>query len=498
VRPFRLNARLAAILVALALAAPLAAKTGHTRAKLKLAPRPEPLQVAIQKAALRPPTTAAGISIQIAELDSGQVVFEKNPSRPETLASVSKMLSTAAALHYLGPEYKFKTTFWRRGDVKDGFLLGSLLVVGGGDPNISGRFYNDDFNAVFDKWAEGLKKAGIVRVGGDLILNGAFFDAVGRHPDWPAGQENKWYQAPTSALSYNDNVVYVSIGPGLGPGRPAAITIEPQSGLYRAVSMARTTGQRGRVSVGVKRSVGSDAIEVFGIVPFRPVSWTTPIAIDDPPAFFGNTLKKRLEAAGIQVTGELVRKDVKPDGVWQLVAQTESDLVPTLAVTNKRSQGFYAEQVFKTMAAEKAGEGTWEAAVRLQREFFAALGLDASHFQIHDGSGLSAQNRVPAGDIVAFLRAMNAAPYGGAWRSTLATGGEMGSTLHHRLLEPDMAGRVQAKTGSINSVSTLAGYATGASGKTYAFAILLNGGRVNEFSGHAYQDRLVRALVKNG
>ncbi len=93
---------------------------------------------------------------------------------------------------------------------------------------------------------------------------------------------------------------------------------------------------------------------------------------------------------------------------------------------------------------------------------------------------------------------MNAAPYGGAWRSTLATGGEMGSTLHHRLLEPDMAGRVQAKTGSINSVSTLAGYATGASGKTYAFAILLNGGRVNEFSGHAYQDRLVRALVKNG
>jgi D-alanyl-D-alanine carboxypeptidase len=61
-----------------------------------------------------------------------------------------------------------------------------------------------------------------------------------------------------------------------------------------------------------------------------------------------------------------------------------------------------------------------------------------------------------------------------------------------------MVGRIQAKTGSINSVSTLAGYAVGASGKTYAFAILLNGGRVNEFSGHGYQDRLVRTLVKNG
>lgn len=480
----------ALFLAALLLAVPLSARPPQTK--------PDPLKVALQRAALKPPARLTGISIQIAELDSGDVVYEKNPKQPETLASVTKMLSTAAAIHYLGADYKFKTTFWRRGDVKDGLLTGSLLVVGGGDPNISGRFYNDDFNAVFDRWADGLKKAGVMRVAGDLVLNASFFDDVGRHPDWPTGQENKWYQAPSSALAYNDNVVYVSIGPGERPGRPAAITIEPESGLFRAVPLARTTGQRGRVRVAVKRGVGSDAIEVFGIVPFRPVSWTTPIAIDDPPSFFGNALRKRLEAAGIKIIGNVVVKDVKVDASWALVAQTESDLVPTLAVTNKRSQGFYAEQVFKTMAAEKAGKGNWNAAVELQKQFFASLGLDPAHFQTRDGSGLSPQNRVPAGDIVAFLRAMNVQPYGAAWRSTLATAGEQGSTLHHRLLEEAMTGRIQAKTGSINSVSTLAGYVVGASGKSYAFAILLNGGRVNEFSGHGYQDRLVRTLVKNG
>jgi D-alanyl-D-alanine carboxypeptidase/D-alanyl-D-alanine-endopeptidase (penicillin-binding protein 4) len=486
----------ALFLAALALAAPLlAAKTAMARAA---APKLDPLKVGLEKASLRPPARLSGISIQIVELDSGQVIYEKNPQQPETLASVTKMLSTAAAIHYLGPDYKFKTTFWRRGEVKEGLLMGSLLVVGGGDPNISGRFYNDNFNAVFDKWAEGLKKAGIVRVGGDLILNASFFDNVGRHPEWPAGQENKWYQAPSSALSYNDNVVFVSIGPGGRPGRPAEIRIDPQNDLFRAVSGAQTTGQRGRMRVGVKRGVGSPDIAVFGSVPFRPVSWTTPIAIDDPPAFFGSALRKRLAAAGIALVGDLVYQDVKPDAAWQLVAQTESDLVPTLAVTNKRSQGFYAEQVFKTVAAEKAGRGCWETAVMLEKQFFANLGLEPSRFQIRDGSGLSPGNRVPAADLVAFLRAMTAEPYGAAWRATLATGGEPGTTLQHRFREAAMAGHVQAKTGSINSVSTLAGYAVGASGKTYVFAILLNGGRVNEFSGHAYQDRLVRSLVKNG
>ena len=488
--------RAAAATIVLALAtAPLSARI---RTMAAPAARPDPRRAALQKAAQRPPARPKGLSIQVEELETGQVVFENNPNGPQTLASVTKMLSTAAAIHYLGPDYKFKTTFWRRGEVKDGFLAGSLLVVGGGDPNISGRFYNDDFNAVFDKWADGLKKAGVTRVGGDLVLNASFFDAVGRHPDWPAGQENKWYQAPTSALSYNDNVIYVSIGPGSRPGGPAAITIEPESGIFRAVSRARTTGVRGRVSVAVKRGLGSEDIEIFGIVPFRPVNWTTPIAIDDPPGFFGNALRKRLEAAGIQLLGEIVRRDDRPDATWQLVAKTESDLVPTLAVTNKRSQGFYAEQVFKTVAAEKAGKGSWEGAVELQASFFAALGLDPSHFHIRDGSGLSHEDRVPAADLVAFLRAMNAQPYGATWRSTLASAGEPGSTLQHRLREAEMEGHLQAKTGSINSVSTLAGYAVGASGKTYAFAILLNGGRVNEYSGHAYQDRLIRALVKNG
>lgn len=123
-------------------------------------------------------------------------MFERTPDTPETIASVTKLITTATALHYLGPEYKFRTSFWRRGEIRQGSLIGSLLVVGGGDPNISGRFYDDNINAVFDKWADGLRQAGISRVVGEMVLNASFFDSVGRNPDWPAGQESRWYQAP--------------------------------------------------------------------------------------------------------------------------------------------------------------------------------------------------------------------------------------------------------------------------------------------------------------
>jgi len=223
-----------------------------------------------------------------------------------------------------------------------------------------------------------------------------------------------------------------------------------------------------------------------------------PLAIDDPPKFFGAALRSRLRAGGIELVGNVIEKDVQPDNAWALVASTESDLMPTMAVSNKHSQSFYAEQIFKTLAFEKLGKGTWENALSLERQFLAAIGLDPKRYDLHDGSGLSAQNRVAANDMVKFLLAMSGQPYGAAWRATLAVSGEPEGSLRGRLLDSLTRGQVQAKTGTLNGVSTLAGYAQAASGKTYVFAILLNGPGVTDSRAHGYQDRLVRTLIQKG
>ena len=474
-----------------------ARRTRKPAAEARL-PEPRSLEEALDQCARKVGPNSSGVSISVADLTTGAPVFERNPDNPETIASLTKLFTTAAAIHYLGPDYKFKTSFWRRGEVRDQTLVGSLLVVGGGDPNISGRFYNDDFNAVFDRWAQGLLQAGVHEVVGDLVLNTAFFDSVARHPDWHTAQEAKWYQAPISALAFNDNVVLVSIRPGGRPGKPAAVSIDPPTGVLRAVSSARTVSSRGAVRVAVGRSAGSDNVTISGTVPARPVWWSTPIAVDNAPEFFGAALKTRLRNAGIQLTGRVIEKTIKPDANWTLVAQTESDLLPTLAITNKHSQGFYAEQVFKTVAAEKMGQGSWPNGIAVEKKFLAAIGLDPNRYDLHDGSGLSVYNRVAAGDLVKFLRAMNRHPHAAEWKATLAVSGDSEGTLRHRLRDPDLRGKILAKTGTINGVSTLAGYVTANSGKTYAFAILLNGRNVWETGNHGFQDQLLRSLIKFG
>ncbi|PYQ32368.1 MAG: hypothetical protein DMF55_13365 [Acidobacteria bacterium] len=116
-----------AVLLAIACASPLQSADRET------------LGAALEQVARKIPIQSPGVSIQIADEETGDVVFERSPDAAQTIASITKLITTATALHYLGPDYKFKTTFWRRGEIRDGALVGSLLVVGAGDPNISAR-----------------------------------------------------------------------------------------------------------------------------------------------------------------------------------------------------------------------------------------------------------------------------------------------------------------------------------------------------------------------
>ena len=457
------------------------------------------LREALEKAVRRPPAAENGVSIAVAEeTGDGPILFGVNAGEPLTIASVSKTFSTAAALTGLGRDYRFKTALYRNGPVAGGLLSGSLLVVGGGDPNLSGRFYDNDIHAVFDKWAEGLRASGIVRVSGDLLLNASFFDDEYRNPGWPSGQEARWYEAPVSALSFNDNCISVSVHPGVRPGAPAAVRFQPPTSFLQAVSSARTVSARRGARVAVARRAGSNIVTIAGTVPFSFGGWSTVIAIDDPPRYFGTVLKERLAQDGIAVDGAVRLSDVRPDATWATVATTTSDLLPSIAVANKRSQSFYAEQIFKTLAAEKGKAGSWAEAVRLEKQFLGSLGLDPTRYDLHDGSGLNPANRVAALDIVRFLRAMAATPLAEDWIATLAVSGNGDGTLRHRFRDHAVRGRVYAKTGSLDHVNSLAGYATAASGKSYVFAIVLNGRRVNDGTGHAFEDRVLRALLGNG
>src|SRR5262249_45574458 len=137
------------------------------------------------------------------------------------------------------------------------------------------------------------------------------------------------------------------------PGAPAIVSIDPDTDVVQAVPRARNVGKTGKLRVAVARPGGGDQVIVDRTLPARHFRYPVPLAIDDPPKFFGAALRSRLRAGGIELVGNVIEKDVQPDNAWALVASTESDLMPTMAVSNKHSQSFYAEQIFKTLAYEK-------------------------------------------------------------------------------------------------------------------------------------------------
>lgn len=427
-------------------------------------------------------------------------ILAVNADRDLVLASTTKLFTTAAALDRLGPDYRFRTSLLQEGDLQpDGTLAGRLVIRGGGDPAISGRLYDDDPWAVFRPWATALASRGVRAIRDGLVLDTSFFDEEKRHPDWPAEQDQRWYQAPVSALSYNDNVVLVRVTGGIRPGGRASLGFYPaQPFLMSLVGRVATRGGRG-ARVGVSRRAGSPQVIASGAVGSRR-TWSGDVTVDDPPLYLASAFTQVLGEAGISVGKEPeVRSAPDPTELRLPVLHVhETPILPVLSVCNKRSQSFFAEQILKTLGGERRGLGSWGNGRAEVAEFLRSLGLDASRYHVADGSGRSRENRTSASAYLDFLQALAT-----RWsrfdqfEPTLAVTGDMAGSLRHRMLGPDTRGKVFAKTGNIAGVVTLAGYVEARSGKRYAFVILANGG-CGEGRGHAYQDRILTELARSG
>lgn len=485
---------LAAAVVAV-LAAPPAAATRRKKAATRA---PATLEQRLDAIARRPPVRRSEAGIVVVRVGEAKPLLAVNADRPLILASTTKLFTTAAALDRLGPSYRFRTRIYRDAEIGvDGVLPGHLVVVGGGDPGLSGRWYDDDPLAVFRPWAQSLVTRGLREVRDGLLLDVSFFDDVQVHPDWPAEQEARWYQAPVSALSYNDNVVLVRASGGVRPGAPALLGFDPLGPpLLNLISQVVTA--RRRTWVGVRRDAGSHTVVAAGAVG-RNRTWTGDVTVPDPPLYFAGAFAQVLRENGITISAPpTVRTEPAPAAPRVLLHTHETPLLPVLAVCNKRSQSFFAEQILKTLGAETRGRGTWENGRAEVWAFLASLRLDPARYELADGSGRSPTNRASAGAYADFLEALAT-----RWsrfedfKTTLAVSGEPDGTLRHRLQTEAARGKVFAKTGSVAGVSTLCGYVTAKSGQTYAFAILLNGG-VGERRGHAFQDRFLQELAVRG
>lgn len=426
---------------------------------------------------------ASRYGVLVVSLERGDTLFSLNPDETLAPASNLKLFSTAAALYYLGPDFRFSTYLLTHGPIRDGALLGDLVLYGTGDPSLSGRML-ESASAPFRALADSLRALGVNRVTGDLIGDGTWFDAEWRGTDWNPGDLLAWYAAPVGALSFAENMVGIQVLPGEA-GEPALIRTSPAT-VGLAVENRVRTVSRGATSVRFEN--GRTGLVITGQVRRGGAGVSRTVPVGDPNNFAAAALRAILRERGIEVEGRT--RTIRSAGespvtlalgaaagagaAPRVLAMHRSPPLEALArVTNHVSHNLFADALLKTVGRVALGEGSFAGGGRavegfLERE--AGIHPDALH--LVDGSGLSRSNRVSARATIALLDFMTR---GGAWGPYLASLPQAGSQRGlRRMYSTPAAGNLRAKTGTIRRVSALSGYVHSADGELLAFSILAN------------------------
>jgi D-alanyl-D-alanine carboxypeptidase/D-alanyl-D-alanine-endopeptidase (penicillin-binding protein 4) len=307
-----------------------------------------------------------------------------------------------------------------------------------------------------------------------VVVDDSIFDREWTHPDWPADQQDAWYQAPVGGLNLNDNCLDARV---VIRERVAQLVLRPDLPAELISNRLSVSKQH---KPTVTRKPGSDLFEFRG--PVARAAGLGPVSAGSPTIFFSFALRRALEAHGVVVAGSVVRRTVEPRVLQSatLVAVQESALRDAIWRANTFSQNLFAECLLKALAAYEpdgrraAQPGSFERGAAQLRATLERLGVPTAGAVFRDGSGLSHDNRVTADMLVRLLRVMHQHRQREPFLASLARAGEEGS-MKRRFGDGVFRGRLIGKTGTISGVSTFAGYATRADGTTLAFAILVNG-----------------------
>lgn len=410
------------------------------------------LQEKIQKALDSSAFKKAKVGIYAQNLRTGEVIFSQNPDELLVPASNAKIVSTAAALYHLGPDYRFRTLFAISKDSRKGAKVsGNLYVKGFGDPSLLTK----DILGIADE----ISLLGIKEFTGDIIIDNSFFD----NQISPPGFDDKPkveapYRAVVSATSLNFNVVSFHVFPGAKVGDAARVVADPQ-GDYLKIESEATTGKKTKLDVECKDEETHIQCKISGTIDIETDSGTAyRRRALNPSAYFGYTLEAALKSRGVSVKGK-VKAGTLPKETKTLYTNTSDDLGTLIRTINKVSNNFMAEMVLKTLGAEyKGAPGTSANGIEATTAFLETIGIPKGSYTLSNGSGLWGESKISASQMVKILDAIyqdsRIAP---DFMASLAIAGKDG-TLRSRMKGTNAAQSFRGKTGTLDGVTCLSGY----------------------------------------
>ncbi|HEX5580925.1 MAG TPA: D-alanyl-D-alanine carboxypeptidase/D-alanyl-D-alanine-endopeptidase [Gemmatimonadaceae bacterium] len=412
--------------------------------------------------------------VMVVSLTRGDTLYALNAGDAMQPASTMKLLTAAIAFERFGPEHRFETRVYHDGKLShDGTLDGNLYMRGAGDPAFSGRFLQGGPETPVNMLAELVAGAGVKRVRGAVIGDASAFEPKTIPDGWKSTYLHLAYAAPVSALSINENVVWISVEPG-AVGGAARVTFEPASSGIPLRSRVTTRAGAGS-SINVVR-LPDGGLEARGWVGTKSGGRRVQMVVNEPAPFTAGAFHEALVRRGIAVEGG-VRMGTTPKGADELASLPSPPLAQLVSVMNRESVNHYAELLFRNAARGPDGSqvGSAETGDAALRHFFSEkLAAPVNALVAADGSGLSLLDRVTPRELTKLLGYAHAAPWGPAFHASLPVAGES-ELLRTRMRNTPAHGNLHAKTGTTDEVIGLAGYTTAVNGEVIAFTFIYNG-----------------------
>src|ERR1700694_3499903 len=353
---------------------------------------------------------------------TGDTLYSKDAGKLFMPASNMKIITSAAALTLLGPEYRYKTTFLTNGEKRDSLLDGNLLVIGRGDPTVSDRM-RGTATTVMDALADSLRAHRIRQISGSLARVGnAFPDSIYGY-GWEWDDLGEYYGAGVDETVLNEGMAPTKL-------RPPPDTV--RDSLYS----------------GPSKNPAKAYLD----------------------AFHDALVRKSIRMDGPVRGDSIFPTPFKIDTLFVLVSPPLREILPAMM---KASQNQIAEILLRTIGLERGGLGTADSARKIVGQQLLAWGVQPDGFVIRDGSGLSDQDLLTPETIVRVLDRIQRDTAFAAFYNSMPIAGVDG-TIDTRMKGTPAEGNVHAKTGTLARSHSLSGYVTTADGERLIFSILAN------------------------